>query len=64
MKPPAFDEGRPGSFRSALAREIAARTPPRSIGKKKREWRPILGPKEMRNVEKERERLLRLLDDD
>jgi hypothetical protein len=44
---------------------MAARTTPRfiEIKKEKREWRPILGPKEMRNVEKERKRLLRLSED-
>ena len=49
------------SDRKALARAIAARTPPRfiEIKKEKRDRRPIvLGPNEMRLVEKERERLL------
>lgn len=50
------------SDRKALAREIAARTTPRFIEIKKEEWRPILGPNEMRNVEKELKRLARLLD--
>ena len=52
--------------RKALAREIAARTTPRfiEIEEEKRDRRQIiLGPNEMRNVEKERERLLRLLED-
>jgi hypothetical protein len=49
------------------ASEIAARTTPRfiEIKEEKRNRRPIvLGANEMRNVEKERERLLRLLEDD
>ena len=55
------------SDRKALARAIVARTTPRFIEIKdeKRDRRPIiLGPNEMRNVEKERERLIRLLDAD
>jgi hypothetical protein len=50
------------SDRKALAREIAARTKPRFIEIKKEKWRPILGPDELRNVEKERKRLARLLE--
>ena len=54
------------SDRKALAREIPARTKPRfiEIKKEKRDRRPIvLGPEEMRLVEKERDRLMRLLED-
>ena len=54
------------SDRKALARAIAARTTPRfiEIKEEKRGRRPIvLGPDEMRLVEKERQRLLRLLED-
>ncbi len=51
--------------RKALAREIAARTTPRfiEIKREKGPWR-VVGPEEMRNVEKVRKRLLRLLDED
>ena len=55
------------SDRKALARAIAARTTPRfiEIKEEKRDRRPIvLGPDEMRSVEKERARLLRLLIED
>ena len=54
------------SDRKALARAIAARTTPRfiEIKEEKRDRRPIiLGPNEMRNFDKERERLIRLLDE-
>ena len=54
------------SDRKALARAIAARTTPRfiEIKEEKRDRRPIvLGPEQMRLVEKERARLLRLLGD-
>ena len=52
------------SNRKALARAIAARTTPRFIEIKdeKRDRRPIvLGPNEIRIIDKERERLIRLL---
>ena len=55
------------SDRKALARAIAARTTPRFIEIKKRSGtagRFVLGPDEMRLVEKERKRLLRLLIED
>ena len=55
------------SDRKALARALAARTTPRfiEIKEEKRDQRPIiLGPNEMRNIEKERERLIRLFDED
>jgi len=54
------------SDRTAVARAIAARTTARfiEIKEKKRNRRPIvLGPDEVRVVEKERKRLARLLKD-